>query len=237
MSWKEKVFANFKLYAVTDLRENSPVALEKIETVYRGGADIVQLRSKHLADRELLEIGRKIRILADRYQKLFFINDRPDLAMILQADGVHLGQDDLPAAEVRQLFARSNFKAWIGKSTHNLEQGLKAIEEKPDYVAVGPVFETPTKPGYPPAGLEYVKQASEKFHLPFVAIGGIDLMNLHEVLAAGARRIAVVRAIFDAPDPYKAATEFRKTIVGADPRVRPAGQAQGPAPAIADGII
>ncbi len=144
MSWKEKVFANFKLYAVTDLRENSPEALEKIEAVYQGGADIVQLRSKTLSDRELLEIGRKIRILADRTQKLFFINDRPDLAMILQADGVHLGQDDLPVAEVRRLFAKSNFKAWIGKSTHSLEQGLKAVEEEPDYLGGGPVFATPT---------------------------------------------------------------------------------------------
>lgn len=216
MNWKEKVFANFKLYAVTDLRENLPEALKKIEAVYRGGADIVQLRSKNLSDCELLKIGRQIRIMADRFQKLFFINDRPDLAMMLEADGVHLGQEDLPVGEVRQFFSEANFKAWIGKSTHNLEQGLNAINEKPDYIAVGPVFETPTKPGYLPAGLQYVKQAAEKFHLPFVAIGGIDLGNLHSVLAAGASRIAVVRALFQAADPEIAAKEFKKILdVGA----------------------
>lgn len=212
MSWKEKVFASFKLYAVTDLESEDPAIFEKINQAYAGGADIVQLRSKKLSDAALYRMGKKIKELAEAQQKLFFVNDRPDLALALEADGVHLGQDDLSVDVVRKMIAQAGRKLWIGKSTHNLEQGKAAVQEKPDYIGVGPVYATPTKPGYTPAGLEYVRQAAEQFCIPFVAIGGINLQNLTPVLEAGAKRIAVVRAIFTAPDPATAASQFKKQI-------------------------
>lgn len=212
MNWKDEVFRNFKLYAVTDLKNDSPEILSKIEAAYKGGVDIVQLRSKNLSDRALYELGKKIRVTADRCQKLFFMNDRPDLALAVDADGVHLGQDDLPVAVVREMFKVANRKMWIGKSTHSLEQGKAAILEKPDYIGVGPVFATPTKPGYVPAGLQYVQQAAQELNIPFVAIGGIDLSNIQQVLNAGARRIAVVRAIFSADNIDEATQQLREEI-------------------------
>lgn len=212
MSWKEELFRNFKLYAVTDLTDASSAILEKIEAAYQGGADIVQLRSKHLSDQALYELGKKIRSIADSCRKLFFMNDRPDLALAVEADGVHLGQEDLPVAAARALFAQAGRKLWIGKSTHSIEQGRKAILENPDYLGVGPVYGTPTKPGYRPAGLEYVKQAAGEFKLPFVAIGGIDAGNIREVLAAGASRVAVVRAVFAAADVYQNTKKIKEEI-------------------------
>lgn len=210
MTWKKEFLKNFKLYAVTDVRreDSLEVLLEKIDAAYRGGADIVQLRAKHLSDLQVLSIGRKIRIIADKHKKLFFVNDRADLALACAADGVHVGQDDLPISEIRKF----NPDLLVGKSTHSLSQALEAEKERPDYLGVGPVFATPTKPDYQPAGLEFVRQAAEKVSLPFVAIGGVDLNNIELVLKAGAARIAVVRAIFSGKDSYESARNLRDKI-------------------------
>lgn len=214
MSWKRKVFENFKLYAVTDLRSDAPAELAKIEAAYRGGADIVQLRSKTLSDLQLYRMGLKIRKIADRYKKLFFVNDRLDLALACGADGLHLGQDDLPSETVRRIAVQAGKKLLLGKSTHRISQSLAAVKEHVDYIGVGPVFATPTKPGYVPAGLNFVREAAKRIKIPFVAIGGIDRDNIHEVLSAGARRIAVVRAIFNERKPENAAREIRRAIEG-----------------------
>ena len=212
MNWKKSLFANFRLYAVTDLKTADPDILEKIDAAYRGGADIVQLRSKTLTDRELLSLAKKARALADRRRKLFFMNDRVDLALAAGADGVHLGQEDFPVEEALQLCRRAGAKLFIGKSTHSLEQARTAVCEKVDYIGVGPVFETPTKPGRAPVGLELVRQIHRKVKIPFVAIGGIDPTNIDRVLAAGADRIAVVRAVFAAADVCAATGKLRKKI-------------------------
>ncbi len=212
MNWKEKVFRNFKLYAVTDLKSASDVELRKVEAAYRGGVDIVQLRSKALSDADLYLMGVKIRKIADRHKKLFFVNDRPDIAVLVKADGVHLGQDDLSIDSVRKYFRKSNIRMWIGKSTHSLKQALDAQAEKVDYIGVGPVFETPTKPNYVPVGLRLIKKVSAAIRLPFVAIGGIDESNLETVLRSGAKRIAVVRAIFAQERIENAARRFCSKI-------------------------
>lgn len=214
MNWKEEAFSNFKLYAVTDLEEATPQSLKKIRQVYAGGADIVQLRSKCLSDKALYEFGLEIRKIADQYRKLFFVNDRLDLALAVQADGIHLGQEDMPVSMARHILSRAGVSMWIGKSTHSPEQGDAAVLEKPDYLGVGPVFPTPTKPGYNPVGFDYVRYAAAHFSVPFVAIGGIDLKNLTQVLEAGARRIAVVRALFQESNPESAALQFKKKIEG-----------------------
>ena len=215
MNWKRKVFASFKLYGVTDVREESRDILKKIDRAYAGGADIIQLRSKTLEDGALYRLGLAIRKIADRRKRLFFVNDRLDLALAVMADGIHLGQEDLPVAAVRKILKRVGIPMWIGKSTHNGAQARKAEAEGPDYIGIGPVFSTPTKPDYTPAGLARVRQAAAKIRIPWVAIGGIDLSNIETVLQAGARRIAVVRALFEKENTYEAACELRKKIENA----------------------
>ena len=214
MGWKEQVFRSFRLYGVTDIRVEGPEVLRKIELAYRGGADIVQLRSKMLPDAALIRLGLKIRKIAQRQKKLFFLNDRVDLALVTGADGVHLGQDDMPVRMARELARRAGRKLWIGKSTHSLSQGLAAVKEGVDYIGVGPVFATPTKPNVRSVGLKFVEQAASRVRIPWVAIGGIDLGNISGVMNAGATRIAVVRAVFAAKDPESAARELKLQLEG-----------------------
>jgi len=212
MDWKTKVFDDFRLYAVTDLKTESPAFLKKIEAAYRGGVDIVQLRSKVLPDAVLIRLGLRIKRIAQRNHKLFFVNDRVDLALATGADGVHLGQEDMPVSMARKLAKQAGRKIWIGKSTHDLRQALAAVHEGADYIGVGPVFPTPTKPDVKSVGLRFVKQAAMKIGIPWVAIGGIDLGNIPEVAEAGATRVAAVRAIFSATDPEDAARKLKRQL-------------------------
>lgn len=216
MNWKEKVFESFCLYAVTDLaagqETESQDVLQKIEAAYRGGADIVQLRSKVLADAVLMRLGFRIKKIAEKNRKLFFVNDRMDLTLAIGADGVHLGQEDMPVRVARKLAGQAGLKVWVGKSTHNLKQALAAVSEGADYIGIGPVFQTPTKPDVQSVGLQFVRQAAAKIRIPWVAIGGIDLGNVRDVAAAGAKRIAVVRAVFAAQDPESAARKLKHQI-------------------------
>lgn len=212
MNWKEKVFKGFRLYAVTSLERDTDSILTQIEDAYKGGVDIVQLRSKALSDSSMLRLGKKIRQVAIHSRKLFFVNDRIDIALALEADGVHLGQDDMPLTEAKKLIRRSGVKLRIGKSTHSLKQAQSSIVEKPDYIGVGPIFETPTKPSYDAVGLQLIRQVSSQISIPFVAIGGIDINNIDSVLQAGATRVAVVRAIFSNGDSYDAAKKLRIKI-------------------------
>lgn len=214
MDWREKVFKDFRLYGVTDLKTEAPDTLRRIERVYQGGADIIQLRSKALSDAALLRLALQIRRIAARFKKLFFINDRVDLALATGADGVHLGQDDMPIRLARQLARRAGQSILIGKSTHSLQQALAAVKEGADYIGIGPVFKTPTKPHARSVGLALVKQAAAKIRIPWVAIGGIDSSNIQTVIEAGARRIAVVRALFAVKDPKMAAKEFKLQLEG-----------------------
>lgn len=214
MGWKDRVFQNFRLYAVTDLREEGAGILRKIDRAYRGGVDIIQLRSKVLTDAALVRLGLRIGKIAAKHRKLFFVNDRVDLALATGADGVHLGQEDMPVPRARKIAARAKAKLWIGKSTHSLRQAIEAEREGVDYIGVGPVFATPTKPLAKSVGLRLVGQAAAKVRVPWVAIGGIDSGNLSEVLAAGATRVAVVRAVFAATDACYAARQLRNQIEG-----------------------
>jgi len=174
-----------------------------LEAAVRGGVDIVQIREKRLPDGELLAVLQQARELTRRLGVPLVVNDRPDLARLAEADFVHVGQDDLPVVSVRTLGLR------VGQSTHS-PADLAATDA--DYVGVGPVYETPTKEGRPAAGLEYVRHAAEHAPVPWFAIGGIDETNVAEVVAAGATRIAVVRAIGDASDPEGAAAALRRAL-------------------------
>ena len=175
------------------------------EGALEAGVRILQYRPKEPTspdDRTRLEEARILRQLCQRHGALFVVNDRLDLALAVEADGVHLGQDDLPVAVARRLLGPERL---IGCSTHAPQQLERAVAAGCDYVGVGPVNATPTKPGREPVGLAFVRAAAAASPVPFFAIGGIDAASLPAVLAAGARRVAVVRAITAAPDPRAAA--------------------------------
>lgn len=212
--WRSVVFQNFKLYAVSDLRDAQSARdfLKKSDALYRAGVDIIQLRSKHCSDGLLYQTACRMTALAESHRKLFFINDRVDLALASGAHGVHLGQDDLPVDAARSLMSKSGKRLYLGKSTHSEKQARAAVLEDVDYIGVGPVYETPTKPHYIPAGLALVSMASREITKPFVAIGGINESNLDQVLKAGARRIAAVRALFEAKNPAETAGRMKERI-------------------------
>jgi thiamine-phosphate pyrophosphorylase len=188
-----------RLYLVCDDRPN-----DFLEAALRGGVEIVQLRMKDAPDDVILRAAERFA----RHNVLVIINDRPDLAAAAGADGVHLGQDDVPVGEARAIVGADRL---IGLSTHTPEQIDAAAGV--DYVGVGPVYETPTKPGRAAVGLELVRYAADHARVPFFAIGGIEAGNVAAVRAAGAERIAVVRAVADALDPEAAARELMPTEV------------------------
>lgn len=211
-AWKRELLSSFRLYAVTDIKRPDSDVLEKIENALRGGVDIIQVRSKQLTDGSLYQLSLRVKELASRYRKLFFINDRADLALAVDADGLHIGQDDMPVEAVRQIFSRARADIFIGKSTHSIEQAFGTAAEDVDYIGLGPVFSTPTKADYVPVGPEIINEVCTGVKKPVVVIGGINEYNLGNVLKSGARRIAVVRAIFEAENTYEAAKSIRQQI-------------------------
>lgn len=186
------------LYLVTSPTEN---LLAIVEAALKGGLGLVQYRDKDTEDSLRWQRAKDLRHLCREYGALFLVNDRVDLALAVQADGVHLGQQDLPIAVARQLLGPNKI---IGRSTTNPQEMAQAIAEGADYIGVGPVYATPTKAGKKPAGLEYVQYAAANCPIPWFAIGGIDGENLSEVIQAGATQVAIVRAIMEAADPEQA---------------------------------
>lgn len=184
-----------QLYLITSPAEN---LFSVVEAALQGGVTLVQYRDKVADDTLRISNAQKLRQICDRYGALLIINDRVDLAIAVNADGVHLGQQDLPIALARQLLGPQRI---IGRSTTNPEEMQRAIQEGADYIGVGPVYDTPTKPNKPAVGLDYVRYAAQNSSIPWFAIGGIDINNLEEVLKAGCERIAVVRAIMQAEQP------------------------------------
>lgn len=195
-----------RLYLVCDARPDA-----FLDAALRGGVDIVQLRIKSGRDEEIVAAGQRYAAVCARHDALLILNDRPDLVDAVGADGVHVGQDDVPVAEARALVGPERI---VGLSTHSPEQ-IDAAGRRPelDYIGVGPVHATPTKPGRPAVGLELVRYAAAHATLPFFAIGGIDAENARLVRGAGARRVAVVRAITEASDPERAARVLRSAVV------------------------
>jgi len=194
-----------RLYLVCDVQSD-----RFLTAALRGGVDIVQLRAKRAGDDALLDAAKRFRRACDAAGALLIVNDRPDLAAAARADGVHVGQDDMGVARAR---AQLGPDALVGLSTHSPAQIDAAAGA--DYIGVGPVYATPTKPGRPAVGLELVRFASVHASVPFFAIGGIDSALIGAVIGAGASRVAVVRAITEAPDPEAAARELRAELSGA----------------------
>jgi thiamine-phosphate pyrophosphorylase len=197
--------ARSRLYVVTGARVDLGDLGRFLEWILDAGVDIVQLREKGAEAGDLLRWGETFRKAANRHDALFIVNDRPGVAVALGADGVHLGQNDLPPAVARDLLGP---EAIVGLSTHDRHQWDAAAREA-DYLCAGPVWETPTKPGRPAAGLDLVRYAAKSDdRRPWFAIGGINPENLGEVTDAGAKRIVVVRAVTEASNPPAAAVSL-----------------------------
>lgn len=197
-----------RLYFICDGRPGGRPLIDVLEPALAGGVDIFQLRDKTASDDELLALAELARAACARAGALFVVNDRPDLAVAARADGVHVGQGDQDIEQAREQVG----DLLIGVSTH--APADLAAARSADYAGVGPVHETPTKPGRPAAGLGYVRHAARHAEIPFFAIGGIDAGNAGEIVAAGARRIAVVRAIAESGDPHRAARALRAALQG-----------------------
>lgn len=201
--------ARTRLYFVCEARPRGADPTPLLDAAIRGGAGIVQLREKGLGDEELIEAAAPFRAAADRGRALFVLNDRPDLVAACRADGVHVGQDDMPVGAARNLAGPD---AVVGLSTHTeAEIGAACTADgdaRPDQISVGPVWETPTKEGRPATGLGLIEFAAREATIPWFAIGGIDAETAREVAAAGGGRAVVVRAIRDAEDPESIAREI-----------------------------
>ncbi len=207
MSARERL-AQARLYLCTGLR---PDLEEFLDAVLAGGVDVVQLRQKGLEARQEMAAAELFADACRRHGALFAVNDRADVAYALRPDVLHLGQDDLPVPVARAILGDD---VLIGRSTHGpAEVDAASVEPGVDYFCVGPTWPTPTKPGRPAPGLDLTAYAASAAGArPWFAIGGIDLDNLDDVLAAGATRAVVVRAITDADDPRAAAREFARRL-------------------------
>jgi thiamine-phosphate pyrophosphorylase len=204
-----KRFESVRLYVLLTSKLCKGEPLTVAEAAIAGGADCIQLREKDMPDGQLLELAKKVCQLARRRGALFIVNDRPDIAAIIGADGVHLGQDDLPISAARRVLPAGTL---VGRSTHNIAQARAAADDGADYIGVGPMFATTTKDAGPLAGPEYLKQVVAQIATAHVAVGGISSANVAQVVAAGARRVAVCSAIIAAQDPAAAAKAIRTQI-------------------------
>lgn len=209
---KKYLLDNKKLYLVTnsDSFDSDEEFLDKIALALKCGVDIVQLREKSKPVSKIIKYGKVIRQLSSEYGALFIVNDRIDLAQILNADGVHLGQDDIDIAHAREILGNDKI---IGISTHCPQDALNAVKNGADYIGVGPVYKTPTKPNREPAGLEYLKWVSENIDIPFFAIGSIDENSIDEVISHGANRVALVRAIMNSDDVALTVEKLKKKLL------------------------
>lgn len=204
-------FDSVRLYALISEAQCKLPWLDAAEQAILGGADCLQLREKDLESGELLKRARQLVDLCRSLNVLCIINDRPDIALLAKADGVHVGQGDLPATEVRRLIGH---KMILGVSTHTLDQARKAQRDGADYIGVGPIFRSPIKPRDFLPGLDFARQVAANIPLPTVAIAGITLENVQDVLATGVPRIAVTSAILTAENPREAAAGFKRALVG-----------------------
>lgn len=206
---RREAFEQAKLYLVAA----GELPTDLLQSVIESGVDVVQLRMKEGEAAEIIEIGDQFRGVCEAAGVPFVVNDRSDIALALGADGVHLGQDDLPPAVAREIVGPDVF---IGRSTHSTADIDRALEEHgaglADYIAVGPVYETPTKPGRAAVGPELLREAAARVTFPWFAIGGINPMNLGGLVEMGTRRVVVVRAITESADPIRAVVELRNAL-------------------------
>jgi thiamine-phosphate pyrophosphorylase len=199
-----------RLYGIVDLGYVDIAEVGKmVDAMIAGGVDLIQLRAKDHATATVAKIAAKLhRTTAERGVPLI-INDHPEIARIVPAEGVHVGQDDMPIAEAREIAGPN---CLVGKSTHSVDQAIRAFYEGADYIGFGPIFATPTKPDYQPIGLDEIRKVHDAVRIPIFCIGGIKLDNLAEVLAAGARRVVIVSGLLQARDTASYARSTKKLL-------------------------
>ena len=202
---------DFKLYLITDRNQvKNQDLMPALEAALQGGVRAMQLREKDLSDRQVYELGCRLRALTRRYGAKLFINDRADIAVAVEADGVHLTQTGYSAKEARSIIGDTGI---IGVSTHSLKEAEIAENARADFITLGPVFETPSKMGYgPPLGITALRETALKVRIPVFAIGGMKKENVSSVLEGGAQGIALISGILAAPDVKRAAKEFISLI-------------------------
>jgi len=203
-----------RLYLVCGAEPDGRELPTLLREAIAGGVDVVQLREKHMPEEELASVARAARALCESLGALLIVNDRPWVAREAGADGVHVGQDDIPVADVRELVGADML---VGLSTHSPAE-IDAVDARVvDYIGVGPIHETPTKPGRPAVGVELIRYAAANAPVPFFAIGGLHAGNLGGALAAGATRVCVLRAIAAAARPEREARTLRERLDGRRP--------------------
>ena len=200
-----------RLYGILDLNyiENSDVA-RVAEAMIDGGVDLIQLRGKQRSIDELVDLAVQLHEVTSRFATPLIVNDHAEIAAKVPVEGVHVGQDDDSIDVARKKTGRNIL---VGKSTHNFEQALAAQREGADYIGFGPIFATPTKPDYQPIGLKQIESVHRDVALPIFCIGGIKIDNLEQVIAAGARRIAIVSGLLQAPDIAEYARACKKLLI------------------------
>lgn len=205
---------NWQLYVIVDPASVGSRSVEETTAAaIRGGADVIQFRDKKSPDVEMARIASRLLRITQKAGVPLIINDRAEVARQVGADGVHVGQEDWPIAQVRSVVGKQMI---IGKSTHSLKQAVAAQGEGADYIGLGPIFSTPTKPDYAMIGPEIIQMAAAGVKIPMVCIGGIDSGNISSVLEAGARCVAVVRAVCAAENPETAAKALKSKIAQFD---------------------
>ena len=203
------IFERVRLYVLITEASCKRPWMDVARAAIAGGADCLQLREKALDGRELLRRAKDLAGLCRRHDVLFIVNDRPDVAVLAGADGVHVGQEDLPATDARKIIGTGRI---LGVSTHNLEQAKQAVLDGADYIGVGPVFRSETKTREFVAGLEFARMAARSIALPTVGIAGITLQNVDQVIATGVSAVAVTAAVAGAEDPEAAARALKQKL-------------------------
>ena len=205
----KKSLHGVRLYVLIDSNIATKSVEETARLVIDGGADAIQLREKTISDEEFISLARKIHDIAAKRGTLLIINDRVNVAKEVNAEGVHLGQQDISISEARDVIGNEKI---IGMSTHNIEQARQAQKEGADYIAIGPAYATRTKINEPPVGLEVVQEVAKEISIPFVVIGAVTLKNLDEVLKTGATRVAVCSAIISSKDILSSTRQFKDKL-------------------------
>ena len=206
---KKDFLHRIRLYVLISSNIAKKSVKETARLVIDGGADAVQLREKTISDRKFISLAREVRDITTKRGSLLIINDRVHVVRKVNADGIHLGQQDMSALEARNIIGDEKI---IGVSTHSITQARQAQKDGADYIAIGPIYPTSTKGHEPSVGIEIIHEISEAVSIPIIAIGAITLENLDEVLKAGASRIAVCSAIIGSKDIYSSTRQFKEKL-------------------------
>ncbi len=207
----KEILNNIDLYFITDPALTRKTVLEDVEAALKAGVKIIQYREKNKNTRDMVEEAVKIRELCFKNNALLIINNRVDVALAVDADGIHLGNEDMPYQTARKILGNEKI---IGLTVRNIKEALKAQNEGADYIGVGPIFETRTKEDAGvPSGIKFIEEVKKTIKIPFVAIGGINESNIDYVLKAGVKSVAIISAIVTGPDVEKESKKFRNIIL------------------------